>query len=107
MKKFSPLSSLMCAVAILSAFKLSKNELEIIDNVIADLEAQADTLYNKSQENKIRKQKSASSPVRKKSIFRVRISISRVSSNSETRRYNRNIWLKGSESKQRAMWLGS
>ena len=38
------------------AFKLSKNELEIIDGVIADLEAQSDTLYNKSQENKIRSQ---------------------------------------------------
>ena len=39
------------------AFKLSKNELEIIDDVIADLEAQSDVLYNKAQENKIRSQK--------------------------------------------------
>ncbi len=39
------------------AFKLSKNELEIIDDVIADLEAQSDVLYNKSQENKLRSQK--------------------------------------------------
>ena len=39
------------------AFKLSKNELEIIDGVIADLEAQSDTLYNKAQENKLQSQK--------------------------------------------------
>jgi len=36
-----------------SAFKLSKHELEIIDQTIADLETQNDTLYNKSQSNKL------------------------------------------------------
>ncbi len=36
------------------AWKLSTHELEIIDQVIADLEAQSETLYNKAQSNKIK-----------------------------------------------------
>ncbi len=36
-----------------NAWKLSKHELEIIDQVIADLEAQANTLYEKTQSNRL------------------------------------------------------
>ena len=35
------------------ALRLSKHELDIIDQTIADLEAQNDTLYNKAQSNKL------------------------------------------------------
>ena len=36
------------------AWRLSTHELEIIDQAIADLEAQSESLYNKAQENKIK-----------------------------------------------------
>ena len=35
------------------ALKLSKHELEIVDQVISDLEAQNENLYNKAQENRL------------------------------------------------------
>ncbi len=35
------------------AFKLSKHELEIVDQVISDLEAQNENLYNKAQANRL------------------------------------------------------
>ena len=36
------------------AWKLSLHELEIVDQIIADLDAQSDNLYNKAQANKIK-----------------------------------------------------
>ncbi len=39
------------------AFRLSKNELEIVDGVIADLEAQSNALYEKTQVNKLNSQR--------------------------------------------------
>ncbi len=39
------------------ALKLSKHELEIIEELISDLEAQNETLYNKAQENRLLSEK--------------------------------------------------